>query len=78
MTASDISRIIKDQADHIMAVPGVVGIASGLTNDGTPCILVLVTKDTAELRKHIPEQLEGHPVIIDETGEIRALSDEEE
>ena len=78
MTASDISQVIKDHADEVMAVPGVVGIASGLTNDGTPCILVLVARDSAELRKHIPEQLDGHPVIIDETGEIRAMSDEEE
>jgi hypothetical protein len=78
MTASDISQVIKDHADQIMAIPGVVGIASGLTNDAIPFILVLVIKDTAELRKHIPEQLEGHPVIIDETGEIHALSDEEE
>lgn len=78
MTAPDMGQIIKDHADRIMAVPGVVGIASGLLEDATPCILVLVSKDTAELRKQIPEQLEGHPVIIDETGEIRAMPDGEE
>lgn len=77
MRATDIHRVIKDHADQIMSVPGVVGIASGVSNDGTPCILVLVVKDTEELRRLIPEQLEGHPVIVDEVGEIRALSDEE-
>ncbi len=76
MRATDIHRVIKDHADQIMSVPGVVGIASGVSNDGTPCILVLVVKNTEDLRRRIPEQLEGHPVIVDEAGEIRALSDE--
>ncbi|MFH1755024.1 MAG: hypothetical protein ABIA59_04915 [Candidatus Latescibacterota bacterium] len=78
MADSDIQRAIKQHANEIMTIPGVVGIASGVLRDGHPCILILVIEDTLQLRGMIPGQLDGFPVVINETGEIRALSDEEE
>jgi hypothetical protein len=53
-----------------MRVPGVVGTAIGLC-DGKPCIKVLVVRATPELRKAIPDSLEGYRVILDETGTVR-------
>jgi hypothetical protein len=54
-----------------MSLRGVVGTAEG-SCDGTPCILVLVDRLTPELRRKIPEQLEGIRVDVRETGAIRA------
>jgi hypothetical protein len=56
-----------------MKLPGVVGTAESLSNDGRPCILVMVARLTPELRKRIPGSIEGWPVRIQETGEIRAM-----
>jgi hypothetical protein len=78
MPAPDIREVIKGHADRIMSIDGVVGIARGMSKDNQNCILILVIKDTPELRKRIPGQLEGYPVLIEETGEISAFSDEEE
>jgi len=40
---------------------------------GELCIKVLVVKKTPELTQKIPSTLEGFPVVIQQTGEIRAL-----
>ncbi len=55
-----------------MSIPGVVGTAQGLC-DGQPCIKVLVIKKTSEIEEKIPETLDGYPVEIESTGEIKAL-----
>lgn len=59
-----------------MAIPGVVGVGIGAV-DGKPVIKVLVTQKTPELEKKIPQTLEGYAVVIEETGEIRALPQEQ-
>lgn len=53
-------------------MPGVVGVGIGAF-DGKPVIKVLVVKKTPELEKKIPKMVEGYLVLIEETGEIRAL-----
>ena len=78
MAATDINQVIKDHAGRLMAVPGVVGVAAGLSPEGTPCIIVMAVKITPALRRRIPGRLQGHPVIIEETGEIRAMSDDKD
>jgi hypothetical protein len=55
-----------------MSIPGVVGTAQGLC-DGQPCIKVLVIQKTPEIEEKIPETLEGYPVEIEPTGEIKPL-----
>jgi hypothetical protein len=56
----------------LMARPGVVGV--GVTARGTrAAILILVQRLTPELAASLPKEIEGHPVVIDEVGEIRAL-----
>ncbi len=67
-----IADVLREQTDALMALPGVVGTAQG-EQDGAPCILVLVVRLTEELQARIPGELEGYPVVIDETGEINAL-----
>ncbi len=72
MTAKTIVEVLKEHTEELMSLPGVVGIAQGLC-DNKPCIKVFVIEKTPELAQKIPDILEGYQVIIEETGEIRAL-----
>ena len=74
MPPKPIEEVLKEHTDELMAIPGVVGTAQGLC-DGNPCIKVYVVKKTRELQETIPTTLEGYPVSIQETGEIKALDD---
>ena len=57
-----------------MALSGVVGTAQSEC-DGQPCIRVLVVEQTDELAAQIPSDIEGYPVAIDVTGEIKDLDE---
>ncbi len=72
MSAKTIEEVLKEHTEELMSIPGVVGIGQGLCND-KPCIKVFVIEKTPELAQKIPDILEGYQVIIEETGEIRAL-----
>ena len=72
MTTRTIEEVLKEHTGELMAIPGVVGTGQGLC-DSKPCIKVYVIKKTLELEEKIPGNLEGCPVVIEETGEIRAL-----
>ena len=67
-----IEEVLRDHTDALMALPGVVGTAQG-EQDGAPCVMVLVVELTDDLKRQIPEGLDGYPVVISETGEIKAL-----
>jgi hypothetical protein len=54
-------------------VPGVTAVAESRTPDGKPCVLILVVMLTPELRSRLPRDLDGWPVVIEESGEIRAM-----
>ncbi|MCA9732089.1 MAG: hypothetical protein H6696_17775 [Deferribacteres bacterium] len=71
----DINQVLAAHSDELMAIPGVVGINIGLLEEGgsTLCIRVMVKEMTAELQKTIPHTLDGHPVKIQVTGEIKAF-----
>ena len=72
MPSRTIEDVLKEHTNDLMAISGVVGAGQGLCN-GETCIKVFVIKETDELSKKIPHNLEGYPVKIEETGEIRAL-----
>ncbi len=72
VTAKTIVEVLKEHTEELMSLPGVVGTAQGLC-DGKPCIKVLVIEKTPELAQKIPDIIEGYQVVIEETGEIRAL-----
>jgi hypothetical protein len=73
MPRRDITTVMNAHTSELMAIPGVTGVAIGALDDGTPCILVLVLDDDAEATKKIPKELEGHPVKIFESGEIKPM-----
>lgn len=67
-----VDQIQAKYQDRWMRIPGVVGVAIGGTME-KPLIKVLVVKKTRALEQKMPQEAEGYPVVIEETGEIRAL-----
>ena len=72
MPGETIQAVLQRHTEGLMALPGVVGTAVGEC-EGKPCIKVLVVKRTPALVQRIPSTLEGFRVVIEETGEFRAL-----
>lgn len=70
-TERPIEAVQEAHTPEWMTLPGVVGTGIGLC-DGEPCIKVLVTHRTAEIEETIPEEVDGHRVQIEVTGEFRA------
>jgi hypothetical protein len=76
MSRRDIGEVLRYHDEELMAIPGVVGVYVGLMpDDKTPCLKVMVVKETEDLKKRIPKTLEGYPVLIEESGVIHPLSD---
>ena len=74
MTRKDINAVLKDHDKELLAIPGVVGVYVGLLpDDKTPCLKVMVIKETEDLKRRIPNSIEGYPVLIEESGVIRPL-----
>jgi hypothetical protein len=76
MTLRDINIVLKSHAAGLMALPGVHGVAVGETEDGTPCIMVLAEPAAGAIGGAIPETLDGHPVRILDSDEIRPMRGE--
>jgi hypothetical protein len=70
----DIKDVMDANVEWLMALPGVVGVYISALQDGTPLLKVMVAKKTADLEQQIPTVLEGHPVLLIETGEIKPFS----
>lgn len=72
MAAETIKEVLKKHTKDLMSMPGVVGTGQGLC-EGKPCIKVFVIEKTPDLDQKIPKTLDGYPVVIEETGEFKAL-----
>lgn len=73
MSRRPIAQVLVQHTPRLMALPGVVGTYEGESEDGAPCLRVMVVALNPALRESIPAELEGWPVEIEETGEIRPL-----
>ena len=74
MVRKDIEEVLKSHEGELMAIPGVVGIYIGQLPDGkTSCLKVMVVEDSENPRARIPAVIEGHPVVIEESGVLRPL-----
>jgi len=70
----DINDVLRAHDQELLAIEGVVGVYVGLLDDGkTPCLKVMVVAKSAEIEKAVPKTIEGFPVIVEVTGEIRPL-----
>jgi hypothetical protein len=57
----------------LLAIPGVTGVAIGLTRDRqAKCIKVYLDRDRGEIAEEIPQTIEGHPVEVETRGTFRA------
>ena len=72
MQNKPIELVLEEYSSILMALPGVVGTAQGEYN-GEPCLKVFAAKKSPELLEQIPQVLGGYRVIVEETGEFRAL-----
>ncbi len=72
MSGSNIKDVLLKHTDSLMTLPGVVGVAEGVSH-GRPCIMVLVLEMNAEFLRRIPDTLEDYPVEIEESGQFRAV-----
>ena len=75
MPERTIKQVQEEHTDEWMAISGIEGTAIGLF-EGKPCIKIFTSSKPQQLRANIPSTIEGYPVIIEETGEFRALDEE--
>jgi hypothetical protein len=67
----NIEQVFSDSHDQLMAIPGVTGIGIG-SKDGKPAIVIMVKQLTPALKARLPQSLKGHPVVVEQSGEIVA------
>ena len=72
MPLKTVTEVLEQHSSEIMAQPGVVGVGESECA-GAPCIRVYVLERTPDLLDQIPATLEGYPVLIEESAEIRPL-----
>ncbi len=75
MPEKSIEQVHKEYFQKWLSIPGIVGVAVGLENN-RPCILVLVSIKPELIHKVIPSIIEGYPVIIRQTGKLKALDND--
>lgn len=66
-----INAVIERHAAELLEVPGVVGVAQG-EHEGHSVVQILVARRTPELVAKLPRTLDGYPVVVVESGEIRS------
>jgi len=71
----DLNSVFASHSGELMAKPGVAGVYLGLMpNQKTECIRVMLKEDRPEIRRSIPKKIEGFPVLVEVSGEIRPLT----
>jgi hypothetical protein len=71
----DIMTVVDVHAPQLMEIAGVTAVAVGATDSGDPCVRIYVETLTDDLRARLPATLEGWPVEVRESGEIKPLGD---
>ena len=72
MPSKSLEEVLQEHTNGLMAIPGVVGTAQGLCK-GEPCIRVFTVESSDELLRQIPQEIEGYPVEVQETGAFSKL-----
>jgi hypothetical protein len=68
----NIEQSFAHHHDRLMAIPGVTGLGIG-NKDGKAAIIIMVQQLTPDLQARLPRVLEGHPVVVEQSGEIVAF-----
>ena len=75
MPERPLADVLAAHTPELMALPGVVGTYQGTRPDGAPAIVVMLARPDPALERRIPRVLEGWPVLLEVTGELRAMPD---
>jgi hypothetical protein len=68
-----VADVIAAHAPELMKIEGVAGVYEGETAQRRPCVRIMLVKRTPELESKLPRTLDGYPVEIEETGEIKPM-----
>jgi hypothetical protein len=66
-------RVKREHESRWLSLDGVVAVGVGQTADGRPAVVVSVRADSARLRRALPERVDGVPVEVRVSGDLRAL-----
>jgi hypothetical protein len=70
----DIGEVLRAHDQELLKLPNVVGVYVGLLADEkTPCLKVMLSRETPATERALPKSLEGYPVVAEVTGEVRPL-----
>ena len=71
----DINAVLAAHDKELLAIPDVVGVYVGTLEDrSTPCLRVMLARKNPETERKIPRSIEGYPVRVEVSGEIRPMS----
>ena len=70
----DINVVLRAHDRELLQLPHVVGVYVGLLADAkTPCLKVMMSRKDPATERALPKSLEGYPVSVEVTGEIRPV-----
>lgn len=69
-----VQEVLREHTPRLMAVRGVTGTGQGEC-EGAPCVVVFVVERSPELSAQLPDSLDGYPVDVRVSGEVRAQGD---
>ena len=68
-----IGEVLAEHSPRLMALPGVTAVGQGALPDGRSCIHVYIRARDRSLEARIPREIEGYPVVVAVSGDIRAM-----
>jgi hypothetical protein len=71
MNSKSIEKVLGENTGRWLRMDLVVGVAMGMLEDKA-CIRILVASDPEKVRKQIPENVDGYPVVVEVTGTLKA------
>jgi hypothetical protein len=72
------AQVIYAHGPGLLAIPGVAAVGEGALPSGAPCIRIYVVKQDDAMRRRLPKELDGYPVLVEESGPIRAFDTPDE
>lgn len=70
-----IEAVMNDHVQEWMQTPGVTVVYISQDEHGRPCIKIGVREFDEERDAGFGHEIEGYPIVVEETGEIRPLRD---
>ena len=70
----DVEAVLAAHDEELLALPGVVGVYVGTLEDHrTRCLKVMLANKNPQSERRIPRMIEGYKVVVEVTGEARAM-----